>query len=564
MGGNLVNDGAVNFDRTDDLNFAGTISGAGDLVKSSGVKLTLSGANTYAGTTTINAGTVEISDDSNLGSGGSVTMADSTALRVIGTTSAARNFQLDGTTAEFDVDTAQVYTIDGAISSATSSLVKSGDGTLALNGANTYAGGTTVQAGTLELAFATSGGLGPIDIQAGTVQVNNDAFIGVSGFLAPSSITIANGATFSTNADSETTIGPLAFVALNGGAIETNRLKLQFGAELDGSGSVSARVLADTGSTIAADANLSLGDASSVSGFYSNGDMETNDNTITLLDANDAVFDSGATIDLGVAGTGEVDAANGLTLDFGANVTGFGTINTPNSDTTPVINNGNITGVSMTDRVTLTGYVKGVGTCDFCNITGTDAPGFSPATVNRGSVSYNGTLEIEIGGTSEGDFDQLNHVLGAGVADLGGTLDVDLIDGFSPSVGDSFEIINAASIVDTFDVEDLPDIGGLLWDVTYNPTSVVLSVLTPHSADFDLDGDVDSDDLAQWQGDYGANGDSDADGDGDSDGADFLAWQRQFGSGVDPVAASQIVPEPSDVVLCVCLLIICTPTRWRG
>ncbi len=48
------------------------------------------------------------------------------------------------------------------------------------------------------------------------------------------------------------------------------------------------------------------------------------------------------------------------------------------------------------------------------------------------------------------------------------------------------------------------------------------------SADFDNDGDVDGNDLAQWEGDFGLNGDSDADGDADSDGADFLAWQRQF------------------------------------
>ena len=48
------------------------------------------------------------------------------------------------------------------------------------------------------------------------------------------------------------------------------------------------------------------------------------------------------------------------------------------------------------------------------------------------------------------------------------------------------------------------------------------------SADFDADGDVDSDDLAQWEGDYGPGGNSDADGDGASTGLDFLAWQRQF------------------------------------
>ncbi len=47
-------------------------------------------------------------------------------------------------------------------------------------------------------------------------------------------------------------------------------------------------------------------------------------------------------------------------------------------------------------------------------------------------------------------------------------------------------------------------------------------------ADFDNNGYVDGDDLAQWEGNFGSGVTADADDDGDSDGADFLAWQRQF------------------------------------
>lgn len=80
-----------------------------------------------------------------------------------------------------------------------------------------------------------------------------------------------------------------------------------------------------------------------------------------------------------------------------------------------------------------------------------------------------------------------------------------------------------------------------------NVSLVAGSPLLP--ADFDGDGDVDSEDLARWEGDFGANGNSDADGDLDSDGADFLVWQQQFSNGVPPIAASQTVPESSTVVL---------------
>ncbi len=72
----------------------------------------------------------------------------------------------------------------------------------------------------------------------------------------------------------------------------------------------------------------------------------------------------------------------------------------------------------------------------------------------------------------------------------------------------------------------------------------------PLPGDFDGDGDSDGDDLAQWEGDYGLNGDSDADGDGQTSGIDFLAWQIMF---VKPAATPQPLPlvvasdSPTDV-----------------
>jgi hypothetical protein len=304
------------------------------------------------------------------------------------------------------------------------------------------------------------------------------------------------------------------------------------------------------GSVLDIRANVSLGDPGAVNGFGTAGTVHVQDNVVTLQDANDAVFDSMTLVTLGNGGnSGSVAAANGLTLDFGGNITGLGTVDTPNNSSKPLVNNGNITGNSPNELITITGYMKGVGTCDNCNITGTDAPGFSTAAVNRGSVSYNGSLEIEIGGPTPGsEFDQLNHILGAGVADLGGALDVTLMGSYTPSIGDTFQIISATSVADRFDVENLPDPGGLDWNLVYGATDVVLQVVTPFSADFDQDGDVDLNDLAQWEGDFGGPG-SDADGDGDSDGADVLAWQQQFGSVAGALTSSQTVPEPSAVLL---------------
>ena len=81
--------------------------------------------------------------------------------------------------------------------------------------------------------------------------------------------------------------------------------------------------------------------------------------------------------------------------------------------------------------------------------------------------------------------------------------------------------------------------------VAHNPSGS----LAPLAGDFDLDGDVDDDDLTQWQGDFGLNDESDADGDGDSDGSDFLAWQRSAGASGALMSQVAAVPEPATATL---------------
>ena len=78
--------------------------------------------------------------------------------------------------------------------------------------------------------------------------------------------------------------------------------------------------------------------------------------------------------------------------------------------------------------------------------------------------------------------------------------------------------------------------------VVLRPDGVLVATLDVVGEGNEVDGVlVDADDLAQWEGDFGLNGNSDADGDSDSDGADFLVWQRN----IAPVAASAIGMEVS-------------------
>ncbi|GAF69308.1 unnamed protein product, partial [marine sediment metagenome] len=256
-------------------------------------------------------------------------------------------------------------------------------------------------------------------------------------------------------------------------------------------------------------------------------------------------------------------------LDFGANVSGVGTINTPDNPATPLINNGHISGNSPSEQITLTGFVKGVGTCDNCNITGTDAPGFSTAAVNRGSVSYNGTLEIELGGTTPGSgYDQLNHILGAGIADLGGTLDVVLLGGFDPSVGDSFDIITAVgSIIDEFDTINLPALDpGEFWVPDQQANVFSLDIVDHILGDLNGDGLVNLADASAlilalvdrttYDVTYPfVNEESagDIDGSGTFDLGDVASFSGLFSG--PATATAQAVPEPSTLSLAIALLL---------
>ena len=78
-----------------------------------------------------------------------------------------------------------------------------------------------------------------------------------------------------------------------------------------------------------------------------------------------------------------------------------------------------------------------------------------------------------------------------------------------------------------------------------NGQTLAASVTIFDPADFDQDGDVDGDDLGDWQASFGIDGGGDTDTDLDSDGADFLAWQQQFTGSLDAIPAATNVPEPS-------------------
>jgi Ca2+-binding RTX toxin-like protein len=91
-----------------------------------------------------------------------------------------------------------------------------------------------------------------------------------------------------------------------------------------------------------------------------------------------------------------------------------------------------------------------------------------------------GALNIELGGTTPGQFDVLDI---QGNATLGGALNVTLIGGYTPTLGDSFDIVLATALGGAFDSFTGLDLGALELDVTSTATTVTLTVIASTTID---------------------------------------------------------------------------------
>jgi fibronectin-binding autotransporter adhesin len=255
----VSSDATLAFKRSNNLTFAGVISGAGNVAQTGSGVLTLSGTNTYSGGTRIDSGTLSVSSNANLGNasggvtlaGGSLRLSNNSATsfdravtvtsdsgvvsnrssngagvtHTLGTLSIGANTLsvtrgssatsgtggiTFGTTtltgnATFNVGSNARLNL-GAISGSYG-FTKSGSGNLTLSGTHTYTGLTAIDAGTLALA-------------AGASLANS------------STIRVGSGATFDV-------------AAVSGG------FTLASGQTLGGSGSVNGLVTAASGSHLA-------------------------------------------------------------------------------------------------------------------------------------------------------------------------------------------------------------------------------------------------------------------------------------------------------------------------
>ncbi|MEZ0276572.1 MAG: beta strand repeat-containing protein, partial [Roseimicrobium sp.] len=202
-------------------NGTGTTPGILSLIKDGTGTLTLSAVNTYTGSTTVNAGTLNVT--------GSVT---GSAISVAGGT-----LGLTGSISNSAVSVAAAGTFNESATgtlSGTTSLTTAG--TTALSGANTYTGATNVTAGSLTLAGSISASVVTVGV-SGTFNETATGVLSGTASLATAGTTTLSG----TNTTTGTTAVTNGTLTLNydTGAGGTNTSKLANAAVLTlGGGSV--------------------------------------------------------------------------------------------------------------------------------------------------------------------------------------------------------------------------------------------------------------------------------------------------------------------------------------
>jgi autotransporter-associated beta strand protein/surface protein len=186
VAGNIANNATLIIDRSDNLTYAGVISGTGSVTKEGAGTFTLSGNNTYTGATNINTGTLQLSTaNERISNSSALTVAGGATFDLNGRTETIASIAGAGTITSSSAGAVTLIlggttgstTFSGVIQngSGTVALTKSGASTQTLSAASTYTGNTAISAGTLITSNATALGASPLVTVSGTGTLQTDA-----------------------------------------------------------------------------------------------------------------------------------------------------------------------------------------------------------------------------------------------------------------------------------------------------------------------------------------------------------------------------------------------------
>lgn len=418
--GNLSGAGAINLGsstltttQTADTTFSGNISGNGGLsinqTGSASHALTLSGSNSYSGSTTLlNYGWLKLDGDASMSSSSAVRVNGNSVLTLLSdqtigslaSNNTNASIQLGSYTLTSGGDNAST-SVSGIISGS-GSLIKQGSGTLTLNGSNTYSGTTTVSAGTLSIAGDGNLGSGGLTLAGSTLAITGattiDNAIALTGnsTIDNSDATTLSGAISGAYALTKTGAGTLTLSASNSyGATFVNAGTLSVDSDGNlGSGTVNlaaGTMLALTGATnvdnaivlggnatVTAAANATLSGV--VSGAY----------TLTKAGAATLTLDGSNTYGATTVSAGILRVASDANLGSGTLTLAAGSTLTVTNATTidnAIALSGNAT-MSTGADTTLSGVISGSN-----NLTKT---GTATLTLS-GSNTYSGSTSVSAG-----------------------------------------------------------------------------------------------------------------------------------------------------------------------
>jgi len=343
------NFGTLAFNRSDSLTFGGAIVGTGALRQEGTGTTILTGTSTYSGGTTIANGTLQIGNGGTTGS-------------IVGNI-------IDNGTLAFNRSNALTYS---GVIGGTGSVHQMGTGVLTLSGTNTYAGGTTISGGVLQVS--NDGNLGDaggdITFNGGTLRIMGD-------FTSNRDVILAGAGTVETGTGADWI---LAGDTSGTGALTvstSNTVTLTGDAEHTG------------GTTVTGIGSLQIGNNGTTGSIT--GDIVNNAN-VRFQRSDSYTYD------------GVISGSGNVYVDFGTTTL---TADSSWGGSLQVLNNGELritagntisTGGSTSVRGTLT--VSGVGsTLQTTSVNAVAPTGLSVVNVENGGTLITGTLGLRGTGT---------------------------------------------------------------------------------------------------------------------------------------------------------------------
>jgi fibronectin-binding autotransporter adhesin len=420
--------GVFNVDNSVVASIASTIADSSGtaIVKVGGGRLILSGNNSYTGGTAIDGGTLQVSADANLGAASGGLSLDGGTLRTTSSFASARNVVINAVGGIFqtDVDLAWSGVISGS-----GALAKTGNGMLTLTGKNSYAGGTTITDGVLQIGDG-----------------------GVSGSITGA---VVNNRTLAFNRSDD-----IAFAGAISGTGNVQKL---------GAGSLTLTgINTYSGGTLIAQGTL-IGSASS----FGVGQI-VNDSALVIDQPTDASF------------------ANAISGTGGVTKTGTGTLTLTGSNTytgeTKVSSGKLVVNGSLASSVTLDGgTLGGSGTVAGVSVGSgaTVAPGNSIGTLSvSGNVAFasGSTYQVEVNAAGQSD-----KIVASGSATLsGGTVQV-LAENGNYAAATSYTILTASGGVSGTFTGVTSNLAFLTPSLAYDSQNVTLT-MTRNDNSFGPDG----------------------------------------------------------------------------